>query len=212
MLSWRPELQALKMGNVLTLGYSGPPMRRPVASNEVRWLARALVRASDAANAALGLDQPPGPAEQQHGDALQVRMTAIACTCQCSVAFLLLARCWRPLAERIVQLQSVSSCLCTAVSDLSCHACSFQWVSLASLLYFQDMLMPHWPWGIHSVMPLCAASQGTPAAERGHQPAQPLGHLLGRAADAVLRACAPGRAVAAVEVPGTCLGGHHPSI
>ncbi|CAK0739108.1 hypothetical protein CVIRNUC_001137 [Coccomyxa viridis] len=63
--------QALKMGNVLALGYSGPPMRRPVASNEVRWLARALVRASDAANAALGLDQPPAQAEQQRGDALQ---------------------------------------------------------------------------------------------------------------------------------------------
>ena len=67
------------MGNVLALGYSGPPMRRPVASNEVRWLACALVRASDAANAALGLDQPPAQVEQQRGDAFQVGPAALSC-------------------------------------------------------------------------------------------------------------------------------------
>lgn len=64
--------QALKLGNPLALGYAGPPLRRPIASDEVPWLARLLVRASDAANGALGLGQPSTEAEQQRGDALQV--------------------------------------------------------------------------------------------------------------------------------------------
>ena len=97
MPSWRSELQALKMGDVLALGYSGPPMRRPVASNEVRWLARALVRASDAANAALGLDQPPVQAEQQQNGALQVGPVPLSHARHCCVAFPLPALCWRAL-------------------------------------------------------------------------------------------------------------------
>ena len=36
------------------------------------WLARLLVRVSDAANSALGLDQPPTEAEQHRDGALQV--------------------------------------------------------------------------------------------------------------------------------------------
>ncbi len=67
-------MQALKLGNPLALGYRGPNLRRPIASNEIMWLARLLVRASDAANAALGLDQPATEAEQQSTDALQVYM------------------------------------------------------------------------------------------------------------------------------------------
>lgn len=50
--------QALQLGARHRLQYRGHPMRRPLASNEVPVLARALVRASDAANAALGLDRP----------------------------------------------------------------------------------------------------------------------------------------------------------
>ena len=65
-------VQALKLGNPLALGYSGPNLRRPIASNEIMLLARLLVRASDAANAALGLEQPPTEAEQQSTDTLQV--------------------------------------------------------------------------------------------------------------------------------------------
>lgn len=60
------------LGNPLALGYSGPPLRRPIASNELMWLARLLVRVSDAANSALGLDQPPTEAEQHRDGALQV--------------------------------------------------------------------------------------------------------------------------------------------
>lgn len=67
-----PSAQALKLGNPLALGYSGPPLRRPIASNEVMWLARLLVRVSDAADSALGLDQPPTEAEQRRDGALQV--------------------------------------------------------------------------------------------------------------------------------------------
>ena len=65
-------VQALKLGNPLALGYRGPNLRRPIASNEIMWLVRLLVKASDAANAALGLDQPPTEAEQQSADAFQV--------------------------------------------------------------------------------------------------------------------------------------------
>ena len=65
-------VQALKLGNPLALGYRGPNLRRPIASNEVMSLARLLVRASDAANAALRLDQPATEAEQHSNDTLQV--------------------------------------------------------------------------------------------------------------------------------------------
>ena len=52
-----PE-QALRLGSPAQLRYRGAPMLRPIASNEVPVLARALVRASEAANRALGLDAP----------------------------------------------------------------------------------------------------------------------------------------------------------
>ena len=121
------------MGDVLALGYSGPPMRRPVASNEVRWLARALVRASDAANAALGLDQPPAQAEQQRGDALQVGLTTLFCARHCSMAPPLPALCWQALheAQRAVQPQCTSSHPGLVVCYLPPYACSFEKVSYA---------------------------------------------------------------------------------
>lgn len=48
-------------------------MRRPIASNEVAWLARTLVRASDAINAAAGLDRPAIEEEAAQGGPLEVR-------------------------------------------------------------------------------------------------------------------------------------------
>ena len=51
-------------------------MRRPIASNEVAWLVRLLLAASDAANAHLGLGMPPGEGEAAPGPdapALQAR-------------------------------------------------------------------------------------------------------------------------------------------
>ena len=65
-------VQALKLGNPLALGYRGPNLRRPITSSEIMWLARLLVRASDAANATLGLEQPPTESEQHGTDARQV--------------------------------------------------------------------------------------------------------------------------------------------
>lgn len=60
------RMQALKRGRWQDLRYRGHPMRRPIASNEVAWLARLLVRASDALNAALGIDQAhPGETAEQ---------------------------------------------------------------------------------------------------------------------------------------------------
>lgn len=72
-------VQALKLGNPLALGYRGPNLRRPIASSEIMWLARLLVRASDAANAALGLEQPSTEPEQQGTDALQVHAQHLRC-------------------------------------------------------------------------------------------------------------------------------------
>ncbi len=61
-------MQALKLGRWQDLQYKGDPMRRPIASNEVAWLARLLVQASDYLNTALGIDRPPTPEEaSQHG-------------------------------------------------------------------------------------------------------------------------------------------------
>ena len=198
------------MGNVLALGYSGPPMRRPVASNEVRWLARALVQASDAANAALGLDQPPAQAEQQRGDALQVRPAALSRMRNRSMAPPLLARCWRALheAERLVQLRCNSSCPRTAVGCLPSQSEGVQ----CTIAVLSGQAHTALALGVFTVCwGLCAASQGLHAAERGHQPAQPLGHLLGGAADAVLRTHASRSTVAAVEAPGARLGDYHPT-
>jgi hypothetical protein len=66
--------QALRRGAPQQLRYRGHPMRRPIASNEVPVLARALVRASDAANAALGLDSAAAPDQDAptNGSILQV--------------------------------------------------------------------------------------------------------------------------------------------
>jgi hypothetical protein len=65
-------VQALQLGRREVLGYRGHPLRRPIASNEIAWLARVLVRASDAANAALGLDRPATEEEAAQGGPVQV--------------------------------------------------------------------------------------------------------------------------------------------
>ncbi len=65
-------LQALQLGRREVLAYRGDPLRRPIASNEVAWLARLLVRASDAANAALGLKRRVTDQETAAGGPVQV--------------------------------------------------------------------------------------------------------------------------------------------
>lgn len=65
-------VQALQLGRREVLGYRGHPLRRPIASNEIAWLARVLVRASDVANAALGLDRPATEEEAAQGGPVQV--------------------------------------------------------------------------------------------------------------------------------------------
>ncbi|KAK9917041.1 hypothetical protein WJX75_000269 [Coccomyxa subellipsoidea] len=66
-----PPVRALQLGRREVLGYRGHPLRRPIASNEIAWLARVLVRASDAANAALGLDRPATEEEAAQGGPVQ---------------------------------------------------------------------------------------------------------------------------------------------
>ena len=200
------------MGNVLALGYSGPPMRRPVASNEVRWLACALVRASDAANAALGLDQPPraGRAAARRcspGRAGSSLMRAVAA--------------WRSRFLRSAGGRCVKhSALCSLDVPQSCPG------NAATCL---SPCMQH-----------CEGITGTRAVVSGHAHAalplsvftmccvwvqQAKAYLRRRGASTCAtpgasawpscRRCAarpaPGAAVADVEVPSACLGGHHPS-
>lgn len=49
-------------------------MRKPIASNEVAFLVRALLRASDAANAWLGLDSPGGAEAELPAEATMVQV------------------------------------------------------------------------------------------------------------------------------------------
>lgn len=62
--------QGLRSGTWRDVAYKGDWMRRPIASNEVAWLVRLLLPASDALNRTLGLgaplteDEPAPPASQ----------------------------------------------------------------------------------------------------------------------------------------------------
>ena len=47
-------------------------MRRPLASNEIGWLVRLLLKASDYLNTRCGLDQPPPPEEGRLGYNMKV--------------------------------------------------------------------------------------------------------------------------------------------
>ncbi|BDA48624.1 hypothetical protein COCOBI_12-3050 [Coccomyxa sp. Obi] len=64
-------VRALQLGRRELLAYKGHPLRRPIASNEIAWLARLLVRASDAANAALGLNRRATDQETAEGGPVQ---------------------------------------------------------------------------------------------------------------------------------------------
>ncbi len=66
------HVQALRLGRREDLGYRGDPLRRPIASNEIAWVARALVHASEAANVALGLNRPATEEETAQGGLVQV--------------------------------------------------------------------------------------------------------------------------------------------
>ena len=75
------SMQALQLGRRELLAYQGHPLRRPIASNEIAWLARLLVRASDAANTALGLDRRATEQETGEGGSVQVLPTLSMTPC-----------------------------------------------------------------------------------------------------------------------------------
>lgn len=62
--SWLP-CPPCPTGRWRALSYRGDPLLRPIASNELPLLVRPLVRASRAANAALGLDVPYCEGEEE---------------------------------------------------------------------------------------------------------------------------------------------------
>ena len=56
-----PALPTPSPGNWREIKYRGDPMLRPIASYELSWLVRFLVRLSQAINATLGLTAEPQP-------------------------------------------------------------------------------------------------------------------------------------------------------
>jgi hypothetical protein len=65
----------LILGDWRQLRYKGDWMLRPIASNEIPWLVRLLVRINRAVNGALGLDGEPHPNVEEPETVLQVRRT-----------------------------------------------------------------------------------------------------------------------------------------
>lgn len=66
--------QAVRRGQWSDVRYRGDPLRRPIASYEVPIVARWAVRASEAANRALRLDEPPTGDDASPSGPIQVQL------------------------------------------------------------------------------------------------------------------------------------------